>query len=323
MDNADRIEAVRRFNRFYTRRLGVLNEGLLDSPFSLTEARVLWELSRLEEGAGITASELGRTLDLNAGYLSRLLKSLKERELIASSRSAADGRQWFLQLSPAGRSAFVPLDQRSQQQADALLARLSDTQQVALLQAFQQVQVLLDEPRAKPAQSSFILRPHRPGDMGWVVSRHGSLYAREYQFDMSFEALVARIAADFLDRFDARREACWIAERDGVNLGCVCLVRARDKASAQPIEGTAQLRLLLVEPAARGLGLGERLVAECTRFAMEVGYRRILLWTNRQLGAARHLYAKAGYRLVASEAFTGFGHEQEAETWELQLDNAI
>ncbi|KAB0575589.1 bifunctional helix-turn-helix transcriptional regulator/GNAT family N-acetyltransferase [Ideonella dechloratans] len=319
MDNADRIEAVRRFNRFYTRRLGVLNEGLLDSPFSLTEARVLWELSRLEEEGGITASELGRTLDLNAGYLSRLLKSLKERELVASTRSAADGRQWLLQLSPVGRAAFAPLDQRSQQQADALLARLSDTQQVALLQAFQQVQALLDEPQAKPARGGFILRPHRPGDMGWVVSRHGSLYAREYQFDQSFEALVARIAADFLDRFDARREACWMAERDGVNLGCVCLVQARDEASAQPIEGTAQLRLLLVEPAARGLGLGERLVAECTRFAVEAGYRRIRLWTNRQLGAARHLYAKAGYRLVASEPFTGFGHEQVAETWELDL----
>ncbi|MCO5975282.1 bifunctional helix-turn-helix transcriptional regulator/GNAT family N-acetyltransferase [Ideonella oryzae] len=319
MDNADRIEAVRRFNRFYTRHLGVLNEGLLDSPFSLTEARVLWELSRLDEGSGITATELGQTLDLNAGYLSRLLKALKERELIESSRSAADGRQWLLQLSPAGRAAFAPLDQRSQQQTDALLTRLSDTQQVALLQAFRQVQALLEDPKAKPARGSFILRPPRPGDMGWVVSRHGALYAREYQFDMSFEALVARIAADFLDRFDPHREACWMAERDGVNLGCVCLVQARDEASAQPIEGTAQLRLLLVEPTARGLGLGERLVAECTRFAVEAGYRRIRLWTHSQLGAARHLYAKAGYRLMTSEPFTGFGHEQVAETWELDL----
>lgn len=319
MDSSTRTEAVRRFNRFYTRRIGVLNEGLLDSDFTLTECRILWELAHLEEGAGIPATDLGRLLDLDAGYLSRLLRTLKDRELVTSSRNKNDARQSLLQLTLAGRRAFEPLDRRSQQQVDALLGRLSDTQQAELLQAFHRVQLLLEEPVAKSAKSSFMLRPHRPGDMGWLVSRHGALYAREYQFDMRFEALVARIAADFIEHFDARREACWIAERDGVNIGCVCLVQARDKATSEPLEGTAQLRLLLVEPSARGLGLGERLVAECHRFARDAGYRRVRLWTNSHLDAAKHIYSKAGYQLIESEPFHGFGHDLVGETWELDL----
>lgn len=319
MDSSDRIEAVRRFNRFYTRRIGVLNEGLLDSDFTLTECRILWELAHLEDGAGITATDLGRLLDLDAGYLSRLLRTLKERELVKATRDKDDARQSLLQLTAAGRRAFEPLDRRSQQQIDALLSRLSDTQQAELLQAFHRVQLLLDEPGGKSAKNSFILRSHRPGDMGWLVSRHGALYAREYQWDMRFEALVARIAADFIDYFDARREACWIAERDGVNIGCICLVQARDEATNEPVEGTAQLRLLLVEPSARGLGLGERLVAECHRFAREAGYRRVRLWTNSQLAAAKRIYSKAGYRLIESEPFHGFGHNLVGETWELDL----
>lgn len=323
MDNVNRIEAVRRFNRFYTRHIGVLHEGLLDSPFSLTEARILWELAHLGEDAGITATDLGRLLDLDAGYLSRLLKSLKERGLVSATPSSVDARQSLLQLSPAGRTAFAPLDRRSQQDVNALLGTLSDTQQVELLQAFQRVQRLLDEPNTQSANGSFVLRPHRPGDMGWLVSRHGALYAREYQWDMRFEAMVARIAADFIDRFDARREACWIAERDGINIGCVCLVQARDETTQAPIEGVAQLRLLLVEPSARGLGLGERLAAECQRFAREVGYGRIRLWTNSQLAAAKHIYSKAGYQCVASEPFQGFGHDLVGETWELDLSEAI
>jgi DNA-binding MarR family transcriptional regulator/GNAT superfamily N-acetyltransferase len=319
MDNVNRIEAVRRFNRFYTRRIGVLHEGLLDSPFSLTESRILWELAHVDGGTGITATDLGRLLDLDGGYLSRLLKSLKERGLVTAAPSSADARQSLLQLSASGRAAFAPLDQRSQQDVNTLLGKLSDTQQVELLQAFQRVQKLLNEPGATPASNSFILRPHRPGDMGWLVSRHGALYTREYQWDMRFEAMVARIAADFIDHFDARREACWIAERDGINIGCVCLVQARDETTHTPIEGVAQLRLLLVEPSARGLGLGERLAAECQRFAREVGYRHIRLWTNSQLAAAKHIYRKAGYRLVASEPFQGFGHDLVGETWELDL----
>ncbi len=315
----DRIEAVRRFNRFYTRRIGVLNEGLLDSAFTLTECRILWELAHLDDASGITATELARGLELDAGYLSRLLRTLKERGLIKATRSSDDARQMHLLLTAAGRRAFAPLDQRSQQQVDALLAKLTDSQQHDLLQAFNRVQGLLDEAPQKSAKGSFMLRPHRAGDMGWLISRHGAIYAREYQWDMGFEALVARIAADFIERFDAKREACWIAERDGGNVGCVCLVQARDDDTHEAIEGVAQLRLLLVEPAARGLGLGERLVAECTRFARDAGYQRIRLWTNSNLLAARGIYAKAGYVLTASEAHHSFGHDLIGETWELDL----
>ncbi len=319
MTDSDRIEAVRRFNRFYTRRIGVLDEGLLDSEFSLTECRILWELAHLEAGTGMTATELGRLLDLDAGYLSRLLRHLKERDLVRASRSEADARQSLLTLSPAGRKAFKPLDRRSREQVGELLGQLGEAQQVELLQALRRVQSLLEEPGAKPATGGFLLRQHRPGDMGWIVARHGALYAREYQFDMSFEALVARIAADFLERFDPRREACWIAERDGTNIGSVALVQARDEATGAPIDGVAQLRLLLVEPSARGLGLGDRLVAECHRFAREAGYRQVRLWTNSQLDAAKHIYRKAGYQLVASEPFQGFGLDLVGETWELKL----
>ncbi|WP_431257975.1 bifunctional helix-turn-helix transcriptional regulator/GNAT family N-acetyltransferase [Roseateles chitinivorans] len=319
MPDPDRIEAVRRFNRFYTRRIGVLNEGLLDSPFNLTEGRILFELAHLENGEGLTATDLGRLLDLDGGYLSRLLRDLKERDLVRATRSAVDARQSLLQLSPAGRKAFKPLERRSQEQVGELLDQLGEAQQTELLQAFRRVQGLLEAPDDKPAKQGFILRPHRPGDMGWIVSRHGALYARDYQFDQRFEALVARIAADFIERFDARREACWIAERDGVNIGSVALVQARDEATDAPIDGVAQLRLLLVEPAARGLGLGDRLVAECHRFARDAGYQRVRLWTNSQLDAAKHIYRKAGYRHVGTEPFQGFGLDLVGETWELDL----
>ena len=319
MDPSGRIEAVRRFNRFYTRRIGALNEGLLDSEFTLPECRVLWELAHADPVAGLTATELGRVLDLDAGYLSRLLRSLKDRHLVEARRSPSDARQSLLQLTAAGRRAFKPLDRRSQKQVADQLAALGDGQQVELLQAFQRVQDLLADPGDKPAKKSFVLRPHRPGDLGWIVSRHGALYAREYQWDIGFEALVARIAADFVDHFDARREACWIAERDGVNLGCVCLVQARDDTTGEPVDGTAQLRLLLVEPTARGLGLGDRLVAECHRFAREAGYRRVKLWTNSQLTAARRIYGKAGYRFVSSKPHHSFGQDLVGEVWELDL----
>lgn len=319
MDPSDRIAAVRRFNRFYTRRIGALNEGLLDSEFTLPECRVLWELAHADPVAGLTATDLGRVLDLDAGYLSRLLRGLKDRQLVESRRSPSDARQSLLQLTAAGRRAFKPLDRRSQAQVADQLAALGDGQQVELLQAFQRVQDLLAEPGDKPARKSFVLRPHRPGDLGWIVSRHGALYAREYQWDIGFEALVARIAADFVDHFDPRREACWIAERDGVNLGCVCLVQARDEVTGAPIDGTAQLRLLLVEPTARGMGLGDRLVAECHRFAREAGYQRVRLWTNSLLTAARRIYGKAGYRFVSSGPHRSFGQDLVGEVWELDL----
>jgi DNA-binding MarR family transcriptional regulator/GNAT superfamily N-acetyltransferase len=311
---ADRIETIREFNRFYTRRIGVLHEGLLNSHFTLTESRLLWELAHRDD---LTATELARELELDPGYLSRLLRSFKERGLIKSRRSDDDARNQHLNLSAAGRRAFAPLDERSRADVGALLARLAEAQQQQLLEAMARIEQLLGEPNAR--RPPYLLRPHRAGDIGWVISRHGALYTREYAWTTSFEALVARIAADFIDRFDPQREACWIAERDGTNVGSVFLVQARDEASHEPIAGTAQLRMLLVEPAARGLGIGERLVTECEHFARQAGYRKIALWTNANLTAARNIYRKAGYQLVHSEAHHSFGHDLVGETWEMTL----
>jgi DNA-binding MarR family transcriptional regulator/GNAT superfamily N-acetyltransferase len=310
-----RVEAVREFNRFYTRRIGVLREGLLDTRFTLTESRLLWELAHHQ---GLTATDLARELKLDPGYLSRLLSGFKQRGLVKSSRSPDDARQVCLSLSAAGRRAFAPLNTRSQADVADLLARLTEPQQQQLLQAMARLEKLLGDDAARQ-RAPYLLRPHQAGDMGWVVSRHGALYANEYHWDLHFEALVARIAADFIDRFDTRREACWIAERDGANVGSVFLVQARDDTTQAPLDGVAQLRMLLVEPAARGLGLGQRLVAECERFARQAGYRKIVLWTNSILLAARAIYQKAGYHLVASEAHTSFGHALVGETWELEL----
>ena len=309
-----RVEVIREFNRFYTRRIGVLHEGLLDTRFTLTESRLLWELAHRDS---VTATELSRELSLDAGYLSRLLGGFKQRGLIKSTRSKEDARHVRLSLSAAGRRAFAPLNTRSQADVRGLLARLAETQQQQLLQSMAAIEKLLGD--GEPHRTPFLLRPHRAGDMGWVVSRHGALYASEYRLDLRFEALVARIAANFIERFDADREACWIAERDGVNVGSVFLVQARDDATQAPMDGVAQLRMLLVEPAARGLQLGQRLVAECERFARQAGYRKITLWTHSVLLAARGIYKKAGYRLVTSEAHTSFGHAMVGETWELAL----
>jgi DNA-binding MarR family transcriptional regulator/GNAT superfamily N-acetyltransferase len=308
-----RIAALRAFNRFYTRRIGVLHEGLLETRLSLAESRLLWELAHAGE---TTASALARTLDLDAGYLSRLLRGFRQRGLLKASRSKADARRTQLSISAAGRRAFAPLDRRSQQQVSALLAPLGEAQQQQLLAAMAQIETLLGE-RVKT--SAFMLRSPHSGDIGWVVSRHGALYAQEYGWDMRFEALVARIAAGVIERFDAQREACWIAERDGQRIGSVFLVQARDDDTQAIEPGTAQLRMLLVEPAARGLGLGAALVNECERFARQAGYQRIRLWTNSLLLAARGIYLKAGYRLVASEAHHSFGHDLVGETWELDL----
>ncbi len=323
----DRVQAVRRFNRFYTRRIGVLKERLQDSDFTLTQSRLLWELAHQPADApGPTATELARRLDLDAGYLSRLLRDLEARGLLQRTRAPADARQAHLSLSEAGRQAYAPLDAGTQQAVAALLQPLTDAQQQRLLQALAEVERLLGDPAAdtgaRTAAPPWLLRPHGPGDIGWMISRHGALYAREHGYTVQFEAAVAHIAADLIDRFDARREACWIAERDGVNVGCVALLQARDAATQAPLPGIAQLRLLLVEPAARGLGIGERLVAECSRFAAEAGYRTIRLWPQSHLDAARTLYARAGYRLVASEPHHSFGHELVGETWERDLGTA-
>jgi len=306
--------AIRRFNRFYTRRIGVLHEKLAATRFSLTESRLLWELAQRGRA---TAAELARDLDLDPGYLSRLLRGLKEQALIRSERSPSDARHLHLSLTATGRRAFASLDRQSEADVAALLASLPETGQRGMLRAMAEIEAILGErDRAGiPCQ----LRPPQPGDIGWTIDRHGRLYAAEYGWDVRFESLVARIAADFVDRFDAGREACWIAERDGINVGCVFLVQARDDGSGAVVDGTAQLRLLLVEPAARGLGIGARLVDECERFARAAGYRRIVLWTNSVLLAARGIYAKAGYRLVASEPHVSFGHSLVGETWQLEL----
>jgi DNA-binding MarR family transcriptional regulator/GNAT superfamily N-acetyltransferase len=303
---AARIEALRRFNRFYTRRIGVLREGLVDSPFSLAEARVLYEVAHRVDP---TATELAGALALDAGYLSRLLRGLERQGVLARRRSDSDGRRSHLALTPRGRRAFAALDERSAAEVAAMLAAVPAPEHQRLVQAVETVQRLLEaapEPRVP-----YLLRPHRPGDIGWVVSRHGALYAQEYGWDERFEAFVANIAAGFIERFDERRERCWIAERDGENVGSVFLVR---KSAT-----VAQLRMLIVEPRARGLGIGRRLVDECERFARDCGYRRIVLWTNSVLHAARRIYAGAGYRLVKEEPHRSFGQALVGQYWELVL----
>lgn len=308
------IAALRSFNRFYTRRIGVLDEHLYGTPFTLPQTRVLWELAHHD---GITAGELARALDLDAGYLSRLLATLKSKRLVRAQRSPADARQQVLSLTAAGRRAYAPMDARSQAQVSALLAPLHEVDRRRLLEATATIESLLGAPRAD--RPPYLLRAPRPGDIGWAVARHGAIYAQEYGWDISFEGLVAQIAGRFVERLDAKREACWIAERDGHNVGCVFLVQARDDKTDEPEPGIAQLRLLIVEPSARGLGIGARLVAECERFARQAGYHRIRLWTQSILVAARAIYAKAGYTLVGSEPHHSFGADLVGEMWELAL----
>ena len=301
-----RIAAVRRFNRFYTRRIGLLHEGYLASPFSLTEGRVLYELAHRDT---TTAAELGRELGLDAGYLSRILRSFDERGFLRRTRSKTDARQSVIALTDRGHDAFAPLHTRSRDEIAAMLRGLSAADQERLMGALGTIEELLG---ARPeTKAPYMLRPHQPGDMGWVVHRHGVLYAQEYKFDERFEALVAQIVARFIERFDARRERCWMAEKNGEIVGSVFLVRHSATV--------AQLRLLLVEPRARGLGVGARLVAECERFARQAGYRKITLWTNSILVAARRIYAAAGYRLVKSEPHESFGQKLVGETWDLRL----
>ncbi len=311
---AERAARLRAFNRFYTRRIGMLQEHLLHSEFSLPECRLLWELAHHD---GVTAATLARELDLDPGYLSRLLRHLRERGLIHAERASDDARQSLLKLTLAGQHAFAPLNERSQQESTALLSALAEADQQRLAEALHTVETLLGAPPA--TARPVVLRPHRPGDIGWIIARHGALYAQEHGLDSHFEALVAHIGGRFLEQFDPAREACWIADRAGEPLGCVCLVQAREEESNEPVPNVAQLRLLLVEPAARGLGLGKRLAAECERFAREAGYRRIRLWTQSDLAAARGIYVKAGYQLVGTERHHGFGREQVAEHWELAL----
>jgi DNA-binding MarR family transcriptional regulator/N-acetylglutamate synthase-like GNAT family acetyltransferase len=305
-DLSQRIEAVRRFNRFYTKQIGVLREGLLGSPFSLTEARILYELAHHEK---TTATGLGSELGLDAGYLSRLLRSFKKKGLIDKQVSEADGRQNLLTLTDKGKEAFEVLNTRSHNEVGGMVSKLSPLDQNHLVKAMVTIEELLG------AQSEhkvpYILRPHQPGDMGWVVHRHGLLYYEEYGWDEQFEALVAGIVAKFIQHYNPKQERCWIAERDGEIVGSVFLVKQSKKI--------AKLRLLLVEPKARGLGIGSRLVEECIRFSRRTGYRKIVLWTNHVLKAAKHIYEKAGFRLIHEEPHHSFGHDLIGETWELLL----
>jgi DNA-binding MarR family transcriptional regulator/GNAT superfamily N-acetyltransferase len=307
MSASSAVAAVRRFNRFYTRQIGVLRQKLMDSPYSLAEARVLYELAHRERP---NATELGRALQLDAGYLSRMLRGFEQAGLLRREAAPEDARRSLLSLTAAGRKAVAGLEQRSDAETQAMLGGLEPAGQQRLLGAMQAIEALL-EPAAAASPQPWLLRSHRPGDMGWIVHRHGVLYAREYGWDESFEALVAEIVAGFVKRFDPAGERCWIAEREGEILGSVMLVRHSVTV--------ARLRLLLVEPSARGLGVGRRLVEECIRFARQAGYRKLTLWTNDVLVSARRIYEAAGFRLVAEERHRSFGKDLVGQTWELKL----
>jgi len=306
MDSDAQVSAVRAFNRFYTRKLGVLDQQLLKSPFSLSEARVLYELA---QRGNVAAKQIGIELGLDPGYLSRIIQKFDDDGLITRKALASDRRQFQLGLTAKGRQAFVKLERSSQNDVAAMLAAMPPGGGARLIEAMGTIERLLGAAHTPPRPA--ILRDPQPGDMGWVVQSHGALYAREYGFDSSFEALVAEISAKFLASFDASRERCWIAEIDGAPVGSVFLVRQSDDV--------AKLRLLLVDPAGRGQGLGRRLVGECISFARACGYRKITLWTQSILLTARKIYQDAGFVLAATEPHRSFGQSLIGETWELEL----
>src|SRR6201996_2779308 len=306
MDPDGRISAVRAFNRFYTRKLGFLDQHLLKSPFSLSEARVLYELATREN---LSAKEIGTGLGLDPGYLSRIVQNFDDNGLITRKPAPSDRRQYQLSLTAKGRQAFAKINRSSHDEIANMLAALAPGDGPRLVDAMTVIERLLGEPAV--SRPPAVLREPRPGDMGWVVQSHGALYASEYGFDASFEGLVAEITAKFLGSFDASRERCWIADTEGVQVGSVFLVRHSDDV--------AKLRLLLVDPAGRGQGLGQRLVAECISFARQCGYRKITLWTQSILVAARKIYQQAGFALVATEPHRSFGQSLIGETWEMDL----
>lgn len=300
------ISLVRAFNRDYTRRIGVLGEAYQDSPYSLTEARVMYEIAHRPQ---VTAAELAADLAVDRGYLSRILKRFTAQKLLVQAASTQDGRRRNLTLTAAGKRSFAELDQKSQQQVAAMLSGLSGADRQSVLSGMRSMQRAFGGGGLEPAD--VIYRQHRPGDMGWVVQRHGELYSQEHGWDETFEALVAGIACDFIRNLRPGRERCWIAEHEGRRLGCIFLVAAE--------ADTAKLRLLLVEPEARGCGVGRRLVSECVAFARAAGYSRVVLWTQESLGAARHLYAEAGFHRTAAGPHHSFGTDLVGETWELAL----
>jgi DNA-binding MarR family transcriptional regulator/N-acetylglutamate synthase-like GNAT family acetyltransferase len=304
------VNEVRGFNRFYTRQIGVLEEGWLRSPFSLTEVRVMYELAHRDR---LTAATLCTELGIDPGYLSRTLRTFEKQRLIVREPSTSDGRESLLTLTARGRQVFAPLEDRSNQQVAGMLERLSRQQRQQLMSAIHTVKDLLGTKTDRDkSKAPYLLRPHQPGDMGWVVHRHGVLYAQEYGYDEDFEALVAEIVAEFIQNFDSKRERCWIAEKDGEIVGSVFLVRKS--------KTVAKLRLLLVEPSARGLGIGRRLVAECVHFARQARYKKIMLWTQSELKVARRLYQEAGFKLVGKEPHKSWGRDGlVSETWELRF----
>ena len=306
-DSDGEIAAVRAFNRAYTKKLGVLDQHLLKSPYSLSEARVIYELAHRDE---MTATEIGGELGLDPGYLSRIVQGFEDDGLISREALASDRRHFRLALTTKGRQAFARLDRSSHDEVAAMLSELTVADRKRLTEAMETIERLLGLSRALPPRPA-ILRDPRPGDMGYVVQSHGALYAGEYGFDATFEALVAEIVAKFITSFDAARERCWIADIDGDAVGSVFLVRHSDDV--------AKLRLLLVDPAGRGQGIGQRLVAECISFARACGYRKITLWTQSILLAARKIYQDAGFKLVASEPHRSFGQDLIGETWEREL----
>lgn len=305
---AAQVKALRAFNRFYTHRIGVLEEGLLSSPFPLTQARVLFELAQRGQAG---AKEIGDHLGLDAGYLSRILRGFANAGLVTRKPSPQDRRRTMLSLTAAGRRAFAELDRRSRIQAQTMLGKLSAADRERLAAGMLAVRGVLETPA--PSGGHVVIRGHRPGDIGWAIERHGRLYTDEYGWNQEFEALVATLFADFATRHDPARERLWIAELDGVRVGCVFVVRNADDP------GIAQLRCLLVDPAGRGHGIGRRLVERCIGFSRDAGYRGMTLWTNDVLVAARHIYETAGFTLAKEYRHHSFGHDLVGQIWSREL----
>lgn len=309
MDNStltEQISEIRKFNRFFTRKIGVLRERLLHSPYSLTESRIIFELANREK---ITASDLCNELGLDAGYLSRILNKFEQQSLLVKVRSEEDRRQRLISLTPEGKEAFALLNQRSVDEVGEMLEGLSAIDRSRLLDAMHTIEGILDS--SFKYADPFFLRPHEPGDMGWVIQQHGRLYKQMYDWDESFEALVAQICADFIQNYKPEKERCWIAEMQGERVGSIFCVQQSDEV--------AKLRLLLVSPKARGLGLGSQLVRECIRFARNAGYKQMVLWTNDILAEARRIYQKEGFQLAEENNHHSFGHDLVGQNWELTL----
>jgi DNA-binding MarR family transcriptional regulator/predicted GNAT family acetyltransferase len=302
----DAVAAVRGFSRFYTRAVGVLDKHYLGSPYGVAEGRVLYEIA---VGEGVTPKQVAEVTGLDAGYLSRIVARLERDGLVARERSEADRRSIRLRLTPDGRTMFEGFNRRSAELVEGLLEKVAPQDRGRLVDALAQARSLLSDGEPEPAP--IVLRPHEPGDMGWVIERHALVYGGEYGWGAGIEAVTARICADFLERFDAERERCWIAERGGERIGCVFLVKED--------ESTARLRLLLLEPSARGTGLGRRLVEECVAFARAAGYREIVLWTHTVLTAARRIYAGVGFELEKTWIHDDFGKPEVSETWRMRL----